>query len=52
MTIFAKLWQLAFMPWLANSTLNLVSFIGICLASYFVGSVVLAICDPDFDERS
>lgn len=52
MTIFAKLWQLAFMPWFANSTLNLVSFIGICLAAYFVGSGILAICDPDFDERS
>lgn len=52
MTIFAKLWQLAFMSWFANSTLNLVSFIGICLASYFVGSAVMAICDPDFDERS
>lgn len=52
MTIFAKFWQLAFTPWFANSTLNLVSFIGICLAAYFVGSGILAICDPDFDERS
>ena len=52
MTIFAKIWQLAFTPWFANSTLNLVSFIGITLVAYFVGSVMEAICDPDFDERS
>lgn len=52
MKIIAALWALAFTPWFANSTLNLVSFIGICAASYFVTSGMKAICDPDFDERS
>lgn len=52
MTIFAKLWQLAFTPWFANSTLNLVSFIGICFAAYFVGSGMMTICDPDNNGRS
>lgn len=51
MKIIAALWALAFTPWFANSTINLVSFIGICATAYFVSSGVMAICDPDFDER-
>lgn len=51
MKIIGTLWALAFTPWFANSTLNLVSFIGICAGSYFVASVMKAICGQDIKER-